>query len=112
MCWKLPLGEIDGIPRVLDAGQCADCYSLVAFALKLKETLGLPDPNGLPPSINVGWYAQKGGAGLRAGVGGGGGGGGKGPRPPAVLPEQAVQGHPRDAELERRAREVPRAGLD
>lgn len=59
MFWKLPLGEIDGIPRVLDAGQCADCYSLVAFALKLKETLGLADPNGLPLSINVAWYDQK-----------------------------------------------------
>jgi hydroxylamine reductase len=59
MFCKLPLGDIDGIPRVLDAGQCADCYSLVAFALKLKERLGLADPNALPLSLNVAWYDQK-----------------------------------------------------
>ncbi|MBI5545983.1 MAG: hydroxylamine reductase, partial [Deltaproteobacteria bacterium] len=59
MFFKLDLGEIDGIPRVLDAGQCNDCYSLVAFALKLQKVLGLADPNQLPLSINVAWYDQK-----------------------------------------------------
>lgn len=56
---KLPLGDIQGIPRVLDAGQCNDCYSLVAFALRLQERLGLKDPNELPLSVNVAWYDQK-----------------------------------------------------
>lgn len=59
MFCKLPLGDIDGIPRVLDAGQCNDRYSLVAFAPKLKEKLGLDDPNALPLSLNVAWYDQK-----------------------------------------------------
>jgi len=59
MFFKLDLGEIDGIPRVLDAGQCNDCYSLVAFALKLQGVLGLKDPNELPLSLNVAWYDQK-----------------------------------------------------
>lgn len=59
MFFKLDLGEIDGIPRVLDAGQCNDCYSLVAFALKLQKILGLSDPNQLPLSMNVAWYDQK-----------------------------------------------------
>ncbi|MGC4122761.1 MAG: hydroxylamine reductase [Myxococcales bacterium] len=59
MFFKLDLGEIEGIPRVLDAGQCNDCYSLVAFALKLQGVLGLKDPNELPLSLNVAWYDQK-----------------------------------------------------
>jgi len=44
---------------VLDAGQCNDCYSLVAFALELQRILGLSDPNQLPLSVNVAWYDQK-----------------------------------------------------
>jgi hydroxylamine reductase len=59
MFFKLDLGEIEGIPRVLDAGQCNDCYSLVAFALELQRILGLSDPNQLPLSVNVAWYDQK-----------------------------------------------------
>jgi len=56
---KLPLGEIDGIPRVLDAGQCNDSYSLVVIALKLKEIFGLEDINQLPIAFNIAWYEQK-----------------------------------------------------
>ena len=56
---KLSLGDIDGIPRVLDAGQCNDCYSLVVIALKLKEVFGLDDVNKLPIVYNVAWYEQK-----------------------------------------------------
>jgi len=56
---KLPLGEIDGIPRVLDAGQCNDSYSLVVIALKLKELFGLEDINQLPIAFNIAWYEQK-----------------------------------------------------
>ena len=56
---KLDLGEIDGIPRVLDAGQCNDSYSLAVIALKLKEVLGLDDVNQLPISYNIAWYEQK-----------------------------------------------------
>ena len=56
---KLNLGGIDGIPRVLDAGQCNDCYSLVVIALKLKEVFGLEDINELPLSFDIGWYEQK-----------------------------------------------------
>jgi len=56
---KLDLGEIAGIPRVLDAGQCNDSYSLVVIALKLKEVLGLDDINQLPISYNIAWYEQK-----------------------------------------------------
>ena len=56
---KLPLGEIGGIPRVLDAGQCNDCYSLAMIALKLKEAFGLDDINDLPMIYNVAWYEQK-----------------------------------------------------
>ncbi len=56
---KLSLGSIKGIPRVLDAGQCNDSYSLVVIALKLKETLGLDDINDLPISYNIAWYEQK-----------------------------------------------------
>jgi len=56
---KLPLGDIGGIPRVLDAGQCNDSYSLVVVALKLKEIFGLNDVNDLPIVYNIGWYEQK-----------------------------------------------------
>lgn len=56
---KLDLGEIGGIPRVLDAGQCNDSYSLAVIALKLKEVLGLDDINDLPISYNIAWYEQK-----------------------------------------------------
>lgn len=56
---KLPLGEIGGIPRVLDAGQCNDSYSLAVIALKLKEIFGLDDLNKLPISYNIAWYEQK-----------------------------------------------------
>jgi hydroxylamine reductase len=56
---KLNLGDIGGIPRVLDAGQCNDCYSLAVIALKLKEVFGLSDINELPISFDVAWYEQK-----------------------------------------------------
>lgn len=56
---KLNLGDINGIPRVLDAGQCNDSYSLVLIALKLKEIFGLKDVNELPISYNIAWYEQK-----------------------------------------------------
>ena len=56
---KLPLGEIGGIPRVLDAGQCNDSYSLAVIALKLKEVFGLDDINDLPIIYNIAWYEQK-----------------------------------------------------
>lgn len=56
---KLDLGSIGGIPRVLDAGQCNDSYSLVMIALKLKEVLGLNDINDLPISYDIAWYEQK-----------------------------------------------------
>jgi len=56
---KLDLGDIGGIPRVLDAGQCNDCYSLVVIALKLKEVFELDDINDLPLSFDIGWYEQK-----------------------------------------------------
>lgn len=56
---KLPLGDIGGIPRVLDAGQCNDCYSLAVIALKLKEVFGLEDINDLPIIYNIAWYEQK-----------------------------------------------------
>jgi len=56
---KLNLGDIGGIPRVLDAGQCNDCYSLAVIALKLKEVFGLDDINDLPISFDIGWYEQK-----------------------------------------------------
>ena len=56
---KLDLGDIDGIPRVLDAGQCNDSYSLAVIALKLKEAFGLADINELPISYNIAWYEQK-----------------------------------------------------
>ena len=56
---KLPLGDINGIPRVLDAGQCNDSYSLDVIALKLKEVFGLDDINDLPIAYNIAWYEQK-----------------------------------------------------
>lgn len=56
---KLDLGDIGGIPRVLDAGQCNDCYSLAVIALKLKEVFGLEDINDLPVSYDIAWYEQK-----------------------------------------------------
>jgi hydroxylamine reductase len=56
---KLPLGDIGGIPRVLDAGQCNDSYSLALIALKLKEVFGLNDVNELPIAYNIAWYEQK-----------------------------------------------------
>jgi hydroxylamine reductase len=63
---KLALGDIDGIPRVLDAGQCSDSYSLAVIALRLKEVCGLEDINGLPVSYDIAWYEQKAVAGLLA----------------------------------------------
>ena len=56
---KLALGDIGGIPRVLDAGQCNDSYSLAVIALKLKEVFGLEDINDLPIIYNIAWYEQK-----------------------------------------------------
>ena len=56
---KLGLGEINGIPRVLDAGQCNDSYSLAVIALKLKEIFKLKDINELPIIYNIAWYEQK-----------------------------------------------------
>lgn len=56
---KLNLGDIGGIPRILDAGQCNDSYSLAVIALKLKEAFGLEDVNDLPISFDLGWYEQK-----------------------------------------------------
>ena len=56
---KLNLGDINGIPRVLDAGQCNDSYSLVLIAMKLAEVLGLDDVNDLPIIYNIAWYEQK-----------------------------------------------------
>ena len=56
---KLPLGDIDGIPRVLDAGQCNDSYSLAATALLMKDAFGLSSVNDLPLVFNIAWYEQK-----------------------------------------------------
>ena len=56
---KLPLGDIGGIPRILDAGQCNDSYSLAVIALKLKEVFELNDINDLPIAYNIAWYEQK-----------------------------------------------------
>lgn len=56
---KLGLGDINGIPRVLDAGQCNDSYSLALIALKLKDIFGLDDINDLPLAFNIAWYEQK-----------------------------------------------------
>ena len=56
---KLNLGDINGIPRVLDAGQCNDSYSWALVALKLKEIFGAADINDLPIVFNIAWYEQK-----------------------------------------------------
>lgn len=56
---KLDLGEVNGIPRVLDAGQCNDCYSLVKIALALKDAFNVKDVNELPIVYNIAWYEQK-----------------------------------------------------
>ena len=56
---KLDLGDIGGIPRVLDAGQCNDCYSLAYIALQLKKVFGVEDINDLPISFDIAWYEQK-----------------------------------------------------
>ena len=56
---KLDLGNINGIPRVLDAGQCNDSYSIAVIALKLQELFGLDDINELPVIYNIAWYEQK-----------------------------------------------------
>ena len=56
---KLVTDDIGGIPRVLDAGQCNDCYSLAVIALKLKEIFGVADINDLPISFDIAWYEQK-----------------------------------------------------
>ena len=56
---KLNLGDIGGIPRVLDAGQCNDCYSLAVIAMKLRDAFGLEHINDLPLSFDIGWYEQK-----------------------------------------------------
>lgn len=56
---KMDLGDISGIPRVLDSGQCNDSYSIVVIALKLKEIFGLEDINDLSISYNIAWYEQK-----------------------------------------------------
>lgn len=56
---KLPLGEIEGVPRVLDAGQCNDSYSLVRIALALKDAFGVDSVNDLPIVYNIAWYEQK-----------------------------------------------------
>lgn len=56
---KLQLGDIDGVPRVLDAGQCNDAYSLVVIALALRDALKLPSINDLPIVYNIAWYEQK-----------------------------------------------------
>ena len=56
---KLNLGDIGGIPRVLDAGQCNDCYSLAVIAMKLRDAFGLDHINDLPLSFDIGWYEQK-----------------------------------------------------
>ena len=63
---KLPLGDINGIPRVLDAGQCNDSYSLAIIAMKLQEVFGLKDINDLPIVYNIAWYEQKAVIGLLA----------------------------------------------
>ena len=55
----MSLGDINGIPRILDAGQCNDSYSLAVIALKLKEVFGLDDINDLPIIYNIAWYEQK-----------------------------------------------------
>ncbi len=56
---KLPLGDIEGVPRVLDAGQCNDSYSIVRIAMALKDALGVDSINDLPVAYNIAWYEQK-----------------------------------------------------
>ena len=56
---KLPLGDIEGVPRVLDAGQCNDSYSLVVIATALKDAFGMKSLNELPIVYNIAWYEQK-----------------------------------------------------
>ncbi len=56
---KLPLGDIEGVPRVLDAGQCNDSYSLVRISMALRDAFGLKDLNELPVVYNIAWYEQK-----------------------------------------------------
>ncbi len=56
---KFPLGDIEGVPRVLDAGQCNDSYSLVVIANALKDAFGLESVNDLPIVYNIAWYEQK-----------------------------------------------------
>ena len=63
---KLDHGDIGGIPRLLDAGQCNDCYSLAVIALKLKEVFELEDINDLPICFDIGWFEQKAAAVLLA----------------------------------------------
>lgn len=82
---KLDLGDIGGIPRVLDAGQCNDSYSLAIIALKLKEIFGLDDVNQLPLSFDIAWYEQKAVAVLLAVLSLGFKGIRLGPTPPAFL---------------------------
>jgi hydroxylamine reductase len=55
----LKLGDIGGVPRVIDAGQCNDCYALLTIALKLQEAFGAPSLNELPISFDIPWYDQK-----------------------------------------------------
>jgi len=88
---KLDLGDIGGIPRVLDAGQCNDSYSLAVIALKLKEAFGLDDINELPISYNIAWYEQKAVAVLLALLSLGVKGMRLGPRLPAFLSPQVAK---------------------
>ncbi len=89
---KLALGDIGGIPRVLDAGQCNDSYSLAVIALKLKEVFGLNDINDLPVSYDIAWYEQKAVAVLLALLSLGVKGIRLGPTLPAFLVAQRGQG--------------------
>jgi len=88
---KLDLGDIGGIPRVLDAGQCNDSYSLVVIASKLKEAFGLDDINQLPVSYDIAWYEQKAVAVLLALLALGVKGIRLGPTLPAFLSPQVAQ---------------------
>jgi hydroxylamine reductase len=88
---KLDLGDIDGIPRVLDAGQCNDSYSLAIIAMKLKEAFGAEDVNDLPISFDLAWYEQKAVAVLLALLALGFKGIRLGPSLPAFLSENVAQ---------------------
>ncbi len=88
---KLGLGEIGGIPRVLDAGQCNDSFSLAVIALKLKEAFGLSDINELPISFDLAWYEQKAVAVLLALLSLGVKGIRLGPTLPAFVPPQVLK---------------------